>query len=163
MFFWYKKGGVSGKPVASRIVWHFIIGVIVLAVIGGAVFFFSGSKEIVSVGEMQSIAAEEGFAYTAGGDNEAIIEADGVTASVIECASSEEASELFEKYCAEYPADDADNTQNIELGDSYNKYSASRENGVIIAVRMDSRVAVVMTDDIANEDAAKEMFDQLVK
>ncbi len=112
---------------------------------------------------MQSIAAEEGFAYTAGGDNEATIEADGVTASVIECASSEEASELFKKYCAEYLADDADSTQNVELGDSYNKYSASGENGVIIAVRMDSRVAVVMADNIANEDAAKEMFDQLVK
>lgn len=163
MFFWYKKGSESGKPVASRIVWHFIIGVIVLAVIGGAVFFLSGGKEIVSVGEMQSIAAEKGFAYTAGGDNEATIEADGVTASVAECASLEEASELFKEYCAKYPAEDADNTQNIELGSGYNKYSASGENGFIIAVRMDNRVAVVMTDDIANEDAAKEMFAQLVK
>lgn len=163
MFIWYKKGDGLGKQTGSRTIAHYIIGVILLAVIGGVIFFFSNSKEIISSEELKALAVEEGFEYSEGEDGESSIAAEGITASVMECSSSAEAGEMFEQYCAEYPSEDADNTQSIDFGDRYAKYQASGDQGILIAARTGSQVAVVRADDIANEETAKELFAQIVK
>ena len=162
MFIWYKKGGAPGRSAVSGVIRHLVIGVIVLAVIGGVAFFLSNSKDIISTAELENLAAAEGYEYAADGDNGATVTAGDITGSVMVCASSEEASEIFREYCDKYPKEDADNTQSIDFG-SYSKYSASGTNGVIIAIQIDNEVAVVMTDNGADEDAAKELFNQIVK
>ena len=113
--------------------------------------------------ELKELSVEEGSKYYTNGDYGATITIDGITASVFECESITEASKLFEQYRAEYPEDDADTTQNIDFGDMYCKYSASGSDGVLIAVRMNERVAAVTTDDISKEEEAKTIFEKIVK
>lgn len=133
MFFWYKKRDFSGQSASSRIIRHFVFGVLLLVIVGGIIFFFANKSQIIGIEEL------------------------------IECESITEASKLFEQYCAEYPEDDADTTQNIDFGDMYCKYSASGSDGVLIAVRMNERVAAVTTDDISKEEEAKTIFEKIVK
>lgn len=163
MFIWYKKGNVSGKSAVSRTIRHFIIGLIIVAVVGGIICFFTNSKEIISTKDLKDISVEEGFEYSTSGDNEATITAEGITVSIIDCSSAAEAEVLFDQYCAEYPKEDADNTEDIDFGDSYSKYSASGSKGVLITARINERVAVIMTDDVSNKDAVKKLFNKIVK
>lgn len=163
MFIWYKKGNGAGKKAASRIALHYIIGVILLLAVGGILFFFSNSRKIISTEELKELAAEEGFEYSEKNGNEQSITLDGITASVIECASSEEAEKLYIQYCDSYPSEAAEDTQNIDLGDSYSKYQASGDQGILIAVRTGERLVVVRADDMTEAEAAKELFAKLVK
>lgn len=161
MFFWYKKRQPSGSAAALRVVRNFILGLIVFAVVGGIIFFFTNSKDIVGTEELKALSAEEGAEYSAE-NNGATMTVDGITASVFECESSAEASDLYEQYCAEYPEENAVNTQNIDLGDMYCKYSASGSEGILIAVRINERVAVVASDDVSDKDEAKALFKKIV-
>ncbi len=163
MFFWYKKRDLSRKTASSQIIRHFILGVLLFVIVGGIIFFFTNRKEIIGTEELKRLSTEEETEYYTNGDYGATITADGITASVFECESITEASKLFEQYCAEYPEDDADTTQNIDFGDMYCKYSASGSDGVLIAVRMNERVAAVTTDDISKEEEAKTIFEKIVK
>lgn len=163
MFFWYKKRDFSGQSASSRILRHFVFGVLLLVIVGGIIFFFANKSQIIGIEELKELSVEEGSKYYTNGDYGATITVDGITASVFECESITEASKLFEQYRAEYPEDDADTTQNIDFGDMYCKYSASGSDGVLIAVRMNERVAAVTTDDISKEEEAKTIFEKIVK
>lgn len=54
-------------------------------------------------------------------------------------------------------------SQNIDFGDSYQKYMATGENGVLITVRIGERIAVAQCQDAAKEIEVKALFDQVVK
>lgn len=163
MFIWYKKGNVPGKPFFPRIIRNFIIGIIIAAVVGGIIFFFTNSKEIISINEFESLAAENGFQFNRNGDIEGTVTVDNITASIISCSSATEASDLFSQYCSEFPKEEADNSQNIDFGDSYRKYFSSGDNGILITVQINENVAVVISDNISDEDYAKQLFDEIVK
>lgn len=162
MFIWYKKRQPSGRAVTSRVIRNFIFGLILFAVVGGIIFFFTNSKDIIGTAELKALSAEEGGKYSAE-TNGATLTVGKVTASVFECESAAEASDLYERYCAEYPEENAVNTQNIDLGDVYCKYSASGSEGILIATRINERVAVVASDDVSDKDEAKALFKKIVK
>lgn len=163
MFVWYKKKNTSGGDVVRRSARNYIIGVVLAVIIGGVILFFVNGKEIIGTEELKGISAEEGMDYSSDGDNSATITGDGITASVFECDSNAEAADLFGKYCAEYPKEDAEDTKDIDFGDSYSKYSASGSKGVLIAVQINERVAVVTSDDASDVDEAEELFEKIVK
>lgn len=162
MFFWYKKRQPSGSVIASRIIRNFILGLLMFAVVGGIIFFFANSKDIIGTAELKALSEEIGAEYAVG-NNEATITVNGITASVFECESATEASDIYEQYCMEYPKENAVNTQNINLGDIYCKYSASGSEGILIAARINKRVAIIVSDNISDEDEAKALFKKIVK
>lgn len=163
MFVWYKKGNMSGKQLSSHIIRDFIIGIIILAVAGGLIFYFTNRKEIISLDEFEKLAAEEGLEFSRDGDHEATMISDDITVSVFSCSSSEEASDIFSQYCAEFPKSEAENSQDIDFGDSYRKYLSTGSNGVLITVQVNENVAVVTSDDSSDEENAKQLFDEIVK
>lgn len=132
------------------------------AVVGGSIFFFVNSKDIVGAEELKALSEEKGAEYSVG-NNEATITVNGTTASVFECESVTEASDLYEQYRIEYPEESAVNTQNIDFGDIYCKYSVSGSEGILIAARINKRVAVIVSDDVSDEDEAKALFKKIVK
>lgn len=163
MFIWYKKGNGAGKPVASRMLRNFIIGMIFALVMGGIAFYFSNKKEIISLQEMQQLATEVGAAFHTDSEHEGVMTTGELTATIINCTSSSDACAVFDQYCAKYPKEQADTTQNIDLGDNYSKYLAAGSNGVVIAVRVQERVAIVASDDAADQKTAEDLFDKIVK
>lgn len=101
--------------------------------------------------------------FHANDEDTTTITKDGIILSIIQCQTAAEASQRFEQYRSQYPREQAEMSQNIDFGDSYQKYMATGENGVLITVRIGERIAVVQCQDAAKEIEAKALFDQVVK
>lgn len=157
-----QKRQPSNNVIVSRAIRNLILGLLIFAVVGGIIFFFTYSKDIIGAAELETLSEEEEAEYSAG-NNEATMTVNGITASVFECESAAEASDLYEQYRTDYPKDTAANTQNIDFGDMYCKYSASGSKGILIAARINERVAIIVSDDVSDEDEAKALFHKIVK
>ena len=101
--------------------------------------------------------------FHANDEDTTTITKDGIILSIIQCQTAAEASQRFEQYRSQYPREQAEMSQNIDFGDSYQKYRATGENGVLITVRIGERIAVAQCQDAAKEIEVKALFDQVVK
>lgn len=162
MFIWYKKSTPSAKPLPSRIFRNFIFGIIAIAAISGIIFLISNKKEIISTEEFCKLADEEGYLVQRIDENEAVATANSITTTVIQCSSAEEASDLFEQYCSEYPKEESDNTQDFDFGEAYRKYYSSGTKGIFLASQVHERVAFVTSSDVSDEETAKDLFDKMI-
>ena len=98
-----KKRDFSGQSASSRIIRHFVFGVLLLVIVGGIIFFFANKSQIIGIEELKELSVEEGSKYYTNGDYGATITIDGITASVFECESITEASKLFETVLCRIP------------------------------------------------------------
>lgn len=96
MFVWYEKETTEGKPPAATVLRNVIICILLAAIISGVIFYFSNSKDIISIEQLQQLAFSQEMEFHANDEDTATITKDGIILSIIQCQTAAEASQRFE-------------------------------------------------------------------